>query len=78
MHIYEHPNEHGIKVGEYAQKPLALIKQLEWINEPSPGTFKRESGERIAEWRPEWLEGKKREPDTIDKFIAEHTAKTPL
>jgi len=73
QHIHDNPREHGIEPGEYPEKPLVLIKQLEWINEPSPGSFQRKSGERIAEWRPEWLEGKKREPDTIDKFMAEHT-----
>lgn len=52
-----------------AQKPLALIRQFEWINEVEPGKYVHEKGERVAEWPAECLEGRKRELDSIQKFF---------
>lgn len=54
---------------EGAEEPLVLIRQLEWINEPNPGEFIHERGERIAEWRPEWLDRGARKPGQIEEFI---------
>jgi hypothetical protein len=51
------------------EEPLVLIRQLEWINEPNPGEFIHETGERIAEWRTEWLDRGAREPGQIEAFI---------
>ena len=56
---------------EGAQKPLVLIRQLEWINETEPGKFIHEKGERIAEWPAECLEGRKRGSDSIKSFFEE-------
>lgn len=56
-----------------AQKPFALIKQYEWINEYEPGKHRHEKGERIAEWRAENLEGRKRQPDSIKNFFKDKT-----
>jgi hypothetical protein len=37
-----------------------------------PGVFKHVVGDRITEWLPEWLlEGTKREPGSIKKFLEE-------
>lgn len=52
-----------------AQDILALIRQLEWIDEFKPGQFKHEKGQRIAEWRAELLEGRKREENSIPDFF---------
>ncbi|RLJ36978.1 GCN5 family acetyltransferase [Acidovorax sp. 106] len=53
-----------------SEEPLVLIRQREWINEPSPGTLIHEKGERIAEWRVEWLESGPRRAGEIEAFIA--------
>lgn len=53
-----------------AESPLVLIRQLEHVNEPKPGVFEVIRGERVAEWRVEWLEGSKRVPGAIEKFMA--------
>ena len=57
------------KITKGAQSPLVLIRQNEWINEVEPGNYIHESGERIAEWPAECLEGRKRQADSIDKFF---------
>lgn len=56
-----------------SEEPLALIRQLEWINEPSPGQFVHMKGERVAEWRVEWLDSGARKPGDIEAFIAERS-----
>jgi hypothetical protein len=53
-----------------AEEPLVLIRQLEWINEPEPGVFIHEKGERITEWDAEWLSRGARGPGAIQAFIA--------
>lgn len=52
-----------------AQTTLALIRQFEWIDEYKPGQFKHEKGQRIAEWRAELLEGRKRAENSIPDFF---------
>jgi hypothetical protein len=52
-----------------AEPPLVLIRQREWIDEPKPGTFIPETGERITEWQVQWLEGTKRRAESIQEFI---------
>jgi hypothetical protein len=57
-----------------AEKPLALVKQYETVCEEPPNTFTHvvyEKEPRITEWLVEWLEGSKREGDSIAKFLAE-------
>ena len=53
-----------------AGEPIVLVRQLEWIAEPRPGTFHAEKGERVTEWRVKWLAGNKRGPNTISNFLA--------
>jgi putative acetyltransferase len=55
-----------------AEEPLVLIRQLEWIDEPQQGNYIRKNGERLTEWKVEWLEGSKRSPEAIDRFLEEH------
>lgn len=52
-----------------AEPPLALVRQLEWINEPSPQHYVAEKGERLSEWQVSWLEGSKRSIGSIDEFL---------
>ena len=52
-----------------AEEPLVLIRQFEWIDEPSEGLLIHERGERIAEWRAEWLDRGPRASGAIEAFI---------
>jgi len=63
------------KLMDNAEPPLVLILQKEHINEPEPGKYEHIKDEepRITEWRPEWLEGAKRGPGTIERRIKELT-----
>jgi len=54
---------------EGTEDPIVLVKQIEWIDEPSPNIFIHKKGERITEWRVEWLEKSKRKKNSIKKFI---------
>ncbi|ACD95975.1 hypothetical protein [Trichlorobacter lovleyi] len=58
---------------EKAEEPLVLVLQREHINEQEPGKFVHVKGDRITEWKVEWLSGSKRGPDTIANFIREKT-----
>jgi hypothetical protein len=62
-----------------AESPLVLVRQLEWVNEPTPNTYVWEKTERITEWQVGWLEGSRRGPNTIPDFLAAHrdTASVP-
>jgi hypothetical protein len=52
-----------------AEKPLVLIRQFEWVNEPSPNDFVHMKGERVAEWQVDWLINSKRSENSIGDFI---------
>jgi hypothetical protein len=53
-----------------AEAPLVLVRQREWVDEPTPGTFVWKKGDRLTEWRVKWLEGSKRGPNSIAEFIS--------
>jgi len=53
-----------------AEKPLALIRQLEHIAEPEPGRYLHVKEERITEWPVEFLTRPRRTPRTIPDFLA--------
>jgi hypothetical protein len=55
-----------------AEDPLVLVRQQEYINEPSPGTFLWEKSERVTEWRVKWLTGSHRGANSIPEFLAAH------
>lgn len=59
---------------ERAEAPLVLVLQREHINEPEPGKYEHVKGDRITEWRVEWLEGNKRGVDTITNFLREKSS----
>lgn len=52
-----------------AEQPLVLVRQLECICEPTPGVFEHVIGERITEWRVEWLAGSQRTATSIPDFL---------
>ena len=68
---YENALEYSSRT-KGAEEPLALIRQRESINEPTPGTFIWDKVERITEWRVEWLKGSLRTPSSIPDFLAKH------
>ena len=55
----------------HAEAPLVPVRRQEYIDEPQPGTFIRRTGERITEWLPEWLENNRRQPGSIEAFLAQ-------
>ena len=57
------------KASRGAEEPLVLVRQYEWIDEPEPGHYQAEKGNRITEWQVEWLEGSKRTPDSARDFL---------
>ena len=57
-----------------AEAPLVLIRQMQHVNEPRPGQFVVVDGERLTEWQVKWLDGRKRLPGSIERFMAERQA----
>lgn len=55
-----------------AEEPLVLVRQMKHVNEPRPGVYEVLSGERLTEWKVQWLTGSKRVPGAIEKFMIEH------
>ena len=60
-----------------AEPPLVLVRQVESINEPSPGVFEWDKVERVTEWQVQWLHGNKRKAGSIQQFLAEHSTGAP-
>jgi len=58
------------KTAAGSEQPLVLIRQFEWVNESTPGQYIVEKGDRVTEWRVEWLEGSRRGPNSISEFLA--------
>ncbi len=59
-----------------AEPPVVLVRQLEWVDQPSKGVFIHNKSERITEWNPEWLSRGVRKSDDIAQFLQKHaTAK---
>ena len=55
-----------------ARAPVALIRQLEWIDQPSRGVYIHNKGERITEWQVEWLNRGVRAANDIAEFLQQH------
>ena len=53
-----------------AEAPLALIRQLEYIDESEPGEYVHVEAERITEWPAEFLQRPRRDATTIPNFLA--------
>lgn len=58
-----------------AEDPLVLVRQFEFVNEPTEGAFEHVVGERLTEWKIEWLTDSKREPNSIAEFLAKKNHK---
>jgi len=53
-----------------AEAPLVLIRQLEYISEPQPGTYVHMLEPRITEWPVEFLKRPRRSANTIPDFLS--------
>lgn len=61
-----------------AEEPLALVLQVEYIDEPTPGDYRHVREERITEWPVEFLRRPQRGEDTLVKFFAPNAPKNRL
>ncbi len=52
-----------------SRMPVALVRQLEWVDQPSRGVYIHNKGERITEWQVEWLTRGVRKADDISEFL---------
>ncbi len=58
-----------------AEEPLVLVLQREHVNQREDGTYEHITGDRITEWRVEWLtEETKRNENAIREFLKQHNA----
>ena len=55
---------------ERAEAPLALVRQLEYIDEPNPGEYRHVKEVRVTEWPVEFLRHPRRTPNTIPDFLS--------
>jgi len=55
---------------EYAEGPLVLVLQEEYIDEPEPGKYQHVKKQRITEWPIEFLDRPKRTVNTIPDFLS--------
>ena len=55
---------------EGAEAPLALIRQLEYVDEHKPGEYRHVKEPRITEWPVEFLRRPRRQPNTIPDFLS--------
>lgn len=55
---------------EGAEAPIALIRQLEYIDEPNPGEYRHVKEVRITEWPVEFLRRPRRTKNTIPDFLS--------
>ena len=53
-----------------AQSPIALVKQYEYISEPTPGEYIHVKEQRLTEWPVEFLNRPRRTEDTIPAFLS--------
>lgn len=60
------------------EQPLALIRQLEHIDEPKPGEYRHVKEPRVTEWPVEFLRRPQRTPSTIPDFLAPNAPKNRL
>jgi hypothetical protein len=53
-----------------AEEPVALVLQVEYIEEPEPGQFVHVTEPRLTEWPVEFLRRPKRTANTLPAFFA--------
>lgn len=54
-----------------AEEPLALVLQLEYIDEPEPGQYTHVCEERVTEWPVTFLSRPMRDEFTIPEFFSD-------
>ena len=74
---YAEAAEYSANAAE-AEEPLALIRQLEYIDEPTPGDYHHVKEVRVAEWPVEFLRRPRRTPNTIPDFLSPNAPKKRL
>jgi len=55
---------------EGAEEPLALVRQIEYIDEPNPGEYRHVKEVRVTEWPVEFLRRPRRTAKTIPDFLS--------
>jgi hypothetical protein len=53
-----------------AEQPLALVRQLEYLDEPKSGEYRHVKELRVTEWPVEFLRRPQRTPNTIPDFLS--------
>jgi putative acetyltransferase len=61
-----------------AEKPLALIRQKEYLDEPKPGEYRHIKEQRITEWPVDFLRRPRRTPTTIPDFLSPNAPENRL
>jgi putative acetyltransferase len=61
-----------------AEEPVALIRQVEYVDEPTPGEYRHMKELRIAEWPVAFLRRPRRTPKTIPDFLSPSAPKNRL
>ena len=61
-----------------AEEPLALIRQVEHIDEPEQGVYRHVKEMRIAEWPVQFLRRPRRTSRTIPDFLSPNAPKNRL
>lgn len=61
-----------------AEEPLALIRQIEYIDEPEQGVYRHVKETRIAEWPVVFLSRPRRTHNTIPDFMSPTAPKNRL
>lgn len=66
---YQDAKEYAIN-NQGTEEPLALVLQLEYIDEPETGNFVHIKEERLTEWPVEFLQRPRRTERTIPDFMS--------
>jgi hypothetical protein len=60
------------------EDPLALVLQVEYIDEPEPGKYVHMKEQRITEWQVDWLDRARRNENTIPGFFSPNAPENRL
>jgi len=63
---------------EGADEPLALIRQVEYIDEPEPNEYRHIKEVRVTEWPVAFLRRPRRTAKTIPEFLSPNAPKNRL
>jgi len=61
-----------------AEKPVVLVRQREYIDEPKPGVYRHVRKVRLAEWAVDHVLRPRRTPETLRRFFAKDAPKNRL